>query len=343
MTQLARRILQKSEFYLSLVLIVLFIFIHIRSNEFFTASNFVDLARALVVPGMFALAQFLIILSGGIDVSFPMLATLSVYSTTTLMIRFKYQGNVLLIFILAAVIGCALGALNGILISKYKLPALIVTLGTASVFRGILFGAMDAAMITQLPKGMADFGRSSVFSVRSAAGLNSNMPVSIYLLIGTIVFIYFLMRRTMFGRGIYAIGGNETSAIRAGFNTRRIKFLIYCFSGIIVSIAGIARVSMIGQLETRGIDGMEMNTIAAVVLGGTSITGGKGTILGTMLGIVLIIVVQNSLILMGIPSYWRGCFTGMLIVVGVAVSGFRAAREKDKLPGLKDVEKTDNV
>ena len=166
-------------------------------------------------------------------------------------------------------------------------------------------------------------------------GLTSNMPSQILILAGMLVLAFLLLRYTMLGRGIYAIGGDEAAAERAGFNVRAIKMFLYCFVGVLAGITGIARISMMAYADPSTMLGMELTVIAAVVLGGTRVTGGLGTLTGTMLGIALMTILANSLILMGIPTYWSRAFTGAVIIVGTGVTARRIASPRR----LRDIKK----
>jgi simple sugar transport system permease protein len=339
-TTLTRKLARRTESYIFLVLAVLCLLIEFRSGQFFSPNNLVDIASALIVPGLFAIGTFLVIISGGIDVSFPALASLSVYATTKLLLDIDYQGGVWLAIVIALAIGALLGAFNGLFIGYFRLPALIVTLGSSSVFRGIMQGALKSRQLTVIPQGMRDWGTSSLFTARnSVSGLTSRMPVPFIALVLVLLFVFFLLRYTMFGRGIYAIGGSEASAHRAGFNVVRTKVIMYIMVGMISSLAGVIRVCMMQQAHPTNMLGMEMNIIAGVVLGGTAITGGRGTLTGCMLGTVLIVIVGNSLILMGIPTTWKSVFTGALIIIGTGVSAYQVVqmnRKKAKASNLKE-------
>lgn len=319
-----KKISKRNEPYVFLVLLGLCILIEIRSGQFFSPNNLVDIASALIVPGLFAIGAFLVIISGGIDVSFPALASLSVYATTKYLLDINYQGGVWAAILMALTIGALLGAFNGIFIGYFKLPALIVTLGSSSVFRGIMQGALNSRQLTIIPQGMRNWGTSSLFIARNpVSGLTSRMPVAFVVFIIVLFFVFFLMRYTMFGRSIYAIGGSELSAHSSGFNVVRTKIVMYIMVGMIASLAGVIRVCMMQQAHPTNMLGMEMNIIAGVVLGGTAITGGRGTLLGCMLGTLLIVIVENSLILLGIPTSWKSVFTGALIIIGTGVSSYQ--------------------
>jgi simple sugar transport system permease protein len=223
--------------------------------------------------------------------------------------------------------GALLGAFNGVLISLFSLPPLIVTLGASSVFKGIMQGVLSSVQIAVIPKGMSSFGTAALFVAKNPeSGLSSRMPVAFLVLVIVLLLAFFILKYTMFGRGIYAIGGNETSAYRAGFNVKGIKFLLYVGVGMIASLAGLIRGCMMTQAHPTNMLGMEMMIIAGIVLGGTSITGGSGSLTGCMLGTILIVIVQNSLILLGVPTFWQGFFLGLLIIIGTGVSAMQVSR-----------------
>lgn len=322
-----QKLSRRNEPYVFLVLMLLCVLIEIRSGQFFSSNNLVDIASAFAVPGLFAIGAFMVIISGGIDVSFPALASLSVYATTKFLLDVNYQGGVWLAILIALALGAILGAFNGLFIGYFRLPALIVTLGSSSVFKGIMQGALNSKQLTVIPIGMKNFGTSSLFIAKNpVSGLTSRMPVAILAFLIVLFLVYFLMRYTMFGRGLYGIGGSEISAHRAGFGVRNTKFIMYVMVGMIASLAGVMRVCMMQQAHPTNMLGMEMNIIAGVVLGGTAITGGRGTLLGCMLGTLLIVIVENSLILIGVPTSWKSVFTGLLIIIGTGVSAYQVSR-----------------
>lgn len=326
-----KRLTKRNEPYIFLVLLALCLLIEVRSGQFFTANNLVDIASAMVVPGLFAAGIFMVIISGGIDVSFPALASLTSYATTKYLLDSNYQGGVWLPILISLVLGAFLGAFNGLFIGYFGLPAMIVTLGTSSIFKGLMQGALNSVQLAVIPDGMRAFGTSSLFvATNPVSGLSSRMPTSFVFLIVVYALVFFLMRYTYFGRGIYAMGGNEVSAHRAGFHTKRSKFFLYVLVGMIASLAGLIRTCMMQQNHPTNMLGMEMNIIAGVVLGGTAITGGSGSITGCVLGTLLIVIVENSMILIGIPTVWKSVFVGALIVIGTGVSAMQVTRANRK-------------
>ena len=197
---------------------------------------------------------------------------------------------------------------------------MVVTLGTASLFTGIMQGVFSASESPVPPAMLAD-GKAKLFSASNAQlGLTSDMPAQVLILAGALVLVFFILRYTMLGRGIYAIGGDETSARRAGFNVTAIKVFIYCFVGALAGLTGVTRACMIMNAHPTNLLGMEMTVIAAVVLGGARVTGGVGTLTGTMLGVALMTILSNSLILIGVPTYWTKVFTGAVIIIGTGVT-----------------------
>lgn len=324
-----RKVVGLSEFYISLVFIALCLLIQVRSGQFFTPNNIVDLLSAMVVPGIFAIGEFMVIVSGGFDVSFPALASLSAYATTKVLLDVNWEGGVWLPILIALAIGAVLGAFNGLFIGYFELPAMIVTLGSSNVFKGFMQGTLSSKQLAVIPQGMRSFGTSALFVAKnSESGLTSRMPTTFLALVAVLVLAYFILNKTMFGRGIYAIGGNPVSAHRAGFNVKRTRFLMFVFVGMISALAGLCRVCMMQQMHPTNMLGMEMNIIAGVVLGGTAIVGGSGTLFGCMLGTALIVVVENSMILIGIPTVWKDVFVGALIIAGTGLSAMQVTRAK---------------
>lgn len=327
MGKLIQKVTTSNEFYVFLVILALSILIQVRSGQFFTANNLVDLANAMVVPGLFAVGAYMVIVSGGIDVSFPALASLAVYATTRYLVDTGYRGGVWMPFLMVMVLGALLGAFNGLFTSRLTVPTLIITLGTANVFSGVMQGALGSVQIPNIPASMATFGTSTLFvATNPTSGLTARMPTAFLILVAVLAIVFLVMRYTMFGRGIYAIGGDESAAARAGFKVRWIKLWLYVIVGIIASLAGLIRTSMMGQMHPTNLLGTEMMVIAAVVLGGTAITGGTGTLTGVMLGTLLIVMVENSMILVGIPTFWQQFSLGLLIIVGTGISALQVSR-----------------
>lgn len=322
-----KKLFGRGDIYILIALFLLCLLIEMRSGQFLTGNNLVDLVRALIVPAMFCVGEMLVLISGGVDVSFPAIASMAMF----IVCRYLPDMPVAAHLLAGAVLGLAMGAVNGYLVGRYKFSALLVTLGTSSIFTGILFGALSAQEYP-VSAPMYNLGKASLFSARNeASGLNSDMPVTILFLIALLAVAWFILRRTMLGRGIYALGGDAVAAERAGFNVFRAQMFIYCFSGAMAGFIGVTRAAMMLNCHPTNLNGMEMTCIAACVLGGASLTGGKGTLFGVMLGIALLTVMANSLILLGVPTYWQRVFTGVIILVGTGATAYQALRSQRRL------------
>jgi simple sugar transport system permease protein len=320
----AKKLFQRTEIYIFGAIALFSLLVQARSGQFFTNNNIVDLSRSMITPAIFAVGALMVIVSGGIDVSFTAIAALAMYAVTSILLPLDYSGTILLPYAMGAFFGLLMGLLNGVLIAYFHFPTLVVTLGTSSLFIGIMQGVLRAHQIP-IPPAMYRHGLAYVFKVYNPVlNLGSEMPVTIFLLAGLLILVFFILRYTMLGRGIFAIGGDEVSAQRAGFNIIGIKMFIYSFVGVVAGIAGIARASMVQSCQPTNLNGMEMTVIAAVVLGGARVTGGMGTLTGAILGVALMTIMSNSLILIGVPTYWQRVFTGAIIIIGTGVSAYQA-------------------
>lgn len=316
---------RQTEFYVFLLIIALSLVIQARSGLFFANNNLLDLLRSMIVPSIYAICALLAFISTGPDVSFPLIAALSTYLAVVVTNRLGLQGTPWFVpFILGILFGSLMGALNGIIIVTYRFPSLIVTLGTSSLFSGILLGAFQAGRM-DLPANLAAFGRASLLTVKNAkSGLGSTLPMTFVIMAVLYVLAYLVLNKTVPGRGVYAVGGDEVSAERAGFHVKRIRFGIFVINGAIAGVAGLCYAVMSMRYLPTEYAGGEMIVIAAVILGGTRMTGGVGTLKGCLLGTLLLTMVSNSLILLGISVYWQKVFIGVIIIGGTAASAIQS-------------------
>lgn len=322
-----------NETVLLIVMIVVILLITMINPQFLTAYNMIDMLRSSIVDGIFALGAMIVLISGGIDISFPAIGAFSMYATTLICIHFGYDGNIVLPMIIAAAIGTLLGSMNALFIHVFKIPVFIATLGTQNIINGILltFIGSNAIMSTNLPKGFTRFSKSSLITVPAQVG-KSSLPVAFLLLVGLALAVYLILNHTMLGRGVYAVGGNPVAAERVGFPVGRIQLFVYCFSGCLAGIAGLTHTCLVRTSNPFDVIGTELNIIAAVVLGGTSITGGRGTVRGTLLGVFLITIISNSLIMIGVSTYWQRAVLGLLIIISVSTAAFQNKGKRIVLP-----------
>lgn len=324
-----KRMTRRTEFYMFIVLVLMVAVIGVISEgALFESTQIVTILRAMVVDGMFAMCSLVIMISGGFDLSFPAISALSYSLATTICLNNGWcQTNPWMAFLLASVFGFILGMFNGWIISNFKLDTMIVTLGTQTFFTGLSMGLLQLKEITStLPQGLKDFGKSYLFEVYNSAGLRSTMSTMFLFFVGLCLIVSFVLNHTMFGRALYAIGGNEVSAERAGYNVKRTKFLLYSVVGAVAGFTGMIRVCMASQSIPKALVNKEMTIIPAVILGGASIFGGEGTVFGTVTAISIITVVSNSMLLIGIDTYWQNFFNGLVILIGVTVSALQAKR-----------------
>ena len=327
-----KRLTRRTEFYIFLVLIALSIIIHFASGgNLLVPDKIFTILRAMVVDGIFALCCLVVMISGGFDLSFPALSALAYSAATTICLNAGLcQDSPVLGFLIAIGIGTVLGMFNGWIISNFKLNTMLVTLGTQTLFTGFSMGVLGLKEITsKLPQGLKNLGTAKITSYTTTIGsreVTSDLSVTIIFLILFVILTSFLLRKTMFGRALYAIGGSEVSAERAGYNVKRTKFILYTAVGAVCGFVGMLRVCLASQSIPKALVGKEMTIIPAVILGGASIFGGEGTVFGTMCAIALITIVSNSMIVLGIPTAWQNLFNGIIILVGITVSAVQAKR-----------------
>jgi simple sugar transport system permease protein len=208
-------------------------------------------------------------------------------------------------------------------VAGFKLPTLIVTLGTAGCIRGLLLAFIGTEILNNLPPDYTRFSRLTWFRQSLPNGETVGLsPIVMIFLIAAIAVALFL-RYTMAGRGIYALGGNPSAAERIGLNVTALRVIVFGIAGALAGLAGLAHTTMMRNANPFDLVGMELTVLAAVVLGGAGIFGGRGTVTGTVLGVMLLVMLNNSLILLGIPSYWQRVFVGLILLVATGISARR--------------------
>jgi simple sugar transport system permease protein len=311
--------LRTSEGIILLTTVFLCVAVGLMNPIFLSAPNLLDLVRNSITTGLFALGVLIALLSGGIDVSFTAIAAVAMYGTVKLFVQLNPNAPLILIFLVGAAIGASLGTINGILIAFFRLPTLIVTLGTLGLFRGFLLTFLGTRHIVDLPNSMIDFSRTYLYRGKLADGSFFSLPATTLVLLGVTIFIAVLLRYTVLGRFIYALGGSEVASSRLGIPVGRTKLFIYVLIGLIAGITGIVHSSQARVANPFDLVGSELNVIAAVVLGGARITGGRGGVFGTILGVSLVTIINNSLVLLNVSSLWDRCVVGVLIILGAGV------------------------
>jgi len=307
------------------LLVAICTIVSIINPAFLQASTLIDIGRASVVMGLFALGVFIILAAGGIDVSFTAIAATTVYSLTLLIQAYMPEMPIIFIILMAIAGGIFLGVLNGLLVHYLNVPSLIVTIGTQYLFRGFLLAFVGTVM--SLPPTMGAFGRLPLFQFESATGATITMPFYFLVLPAVAILTWWILNRTLMGRAIFAMGGNSQIAARLGYNLRTIHIFLFGYAGGLAGLAGIIHVCANRQSSPFDFVGTEISVIAAVVLGGARITGGTGTVIGTLLGVLLITVINSVLVLVGIPSTWQRLVVGCFILLAAA---FFVTRQRKK-------------
>lgn len=324
MRALAASLRRHPELMVAAVLVVAVLAIGAINPVFWQPSNIFSLLRASVITGILALAVLLVMLSGGIDVSFPAFAIAAMYLTVRAMIGWGFDG-VVLPFLMAAGIGLCLGLVNAFFVHYLRMIPLIVTLGTGTAVRGFILGVVGTSQINidQMPPLLIDFARGELFQVTQADGSQAGLSSMVLVYAVIALLVHLMLRHTMMGRSIYALGGGEEAARRVGFNVRRTTFFIYGLAGALAGFAGLLHGAMIWTANPRDMVGLELDVIAAVVLGGASIFGGRGTVIGTVLGVLTLVVITNSLIILGVDTTWQRVVVGLIVIAATAATAWR--------------------
>ncbi|MDD7972807.1 ABC transporter permease [Roseinatronobacter alkalisoli] len=321
------KLFSNTDVVIALILVAAMVFIGLINPAFWQLPNIFSLLKSNVVIGLMALGVLLIMISGGIDVSFTAFAVAAMYLVVRTMVALDFDG-VIIPFLCATAIGALLGLMNAGIIHKFHMIPLIVTLGTASVVRGLVLGLVGTSNvnINQMPEALIEVGRANIVTLERANGTTFGLSAMIVVYIVIAISIHLILTRTMIGRSVYAYGADPEAAKRVGFKTGRTMIFVYCTAGALAGFAGLLHSSMIWLANPRDFVGLELDVIAAVVLGGASIFGGRGTVMGTVLGVFILVMIQNSLILMGIDTTWQRVVVGGMLICAVAVTALRDRR-----------------
>jgi simple sugar transport system permease protein len=302
------------EAFAALLIVVLCVGVGLLNPAFWQLANLFDILRASVVRGLFALGVLMVLAAGGLDVSFSAIAALVMYAVTKAVTLLAPDTGMVLIFIMSAAGGALLGAINGVLVNTLKAPSLIVTIGTQYAYRGFLLTFIGTALFMNIPPAMDGFGQWSLMSRTAENGFTVQLPGFVLVLAVAALATWAMLRFTLIGRAVYAVGGRPDIAERLGYRVSSVQLFVFAWAGMLAGIAGIIHVSSNRLANPFDLAGIELSVIAAVILGGARITGGSGSVLGTLLGVVLITLVNNVLILIGIPSSWQTAILGLFIL-----------------------------
>lgn len=306
---------------LIIALVIMVALITTQTEFFFSPRNLMNIGQNMAVVGLIAVGMTLVIVSAGLDIS---VGSIAGCASVVCALVVTQMGTVIGGVAFGMGIGVVLGLINATIISILRVNPVVATLATFSAFRGVAFLiAPEGRPIGVLDQNLAWLGSGRLFQTETFPGL----PVAFLILIVVAVAAHFVMTSTVFGRSIYSMGGNPVAARLAGINLTRMRYAIYAISGALSGLAGVivtARTSS-GQ-PASGTQGLELEAITAVFLGGALMAGGKGTIVGSMLAVLLLATLSNGMNLLGIPTFYQLVAKGLLLVLAVAIGQWRLAR-----------------
>lgn len=302
----SQSVLQKLGPLLGLILLV--VIITIMSPNFLTVNNLMNVLRQVSINALIAFGMTFVILTGGIDLSVGSILALTGAVTAGLL-----AGGMdpILAMLIGLVLGAILGAINGIIISKGNVAPFIATLATMTIYRGLTLVYTEGRPIS----GLGD----SVSFQMIGKGYFLGIPVPVVTMIVSFAVLYFILKKTTFGRRVYAVGGNEEASRLSGIKVGRIKIYVYALTGALAALASLILTSRLNSAQPTAGNMFELDAIAAVVLGGTSLTGGRGWIVGTLIGALIIGVLNNGLNLIGVSSFFQQVVKGAVILLAVLI------------------------
>ena len=312
------------EFWLLAVILALSLALSLATDSFLTLQNLFDLLTSNAFVGILASGLLVVLIAGGIDISFTATASVAQYVALTIGIRHGLGWAAL--FASAGAVGLLCGLINAVFITKLRISSIIVSIATLNIFYGLLIFSTGGKYITSLPKFFRD--GVSWFEYEDASGVPYALNLQIVILVLAFAVTWLLLNRTNIGRQIYAMGGNKDAAERLGFHVLRLNFLVYGYLGFVAGIASLVQAQLAQSVTPTVLVGKELDVLAAVVLGGASLTGGVGSVLGAILGVALLAILQNGLVLVGVSSYWNQWFVGLTILCAVSITAWSERRRR---------------
>jgi ribose transport system permease protein len=322
-----KNFLKKRESMIFLVVMLIFFFLCIASPVFLTRSNLLAVLIGLSVETIIAVAMTNLLISGGFDLS---VGSVLCFSGMIAALCWKAGIPQELAIILGILSGMVVGVFNGVLVAHLGIAPFVVTLASLNIFRGIVFAITEGKSIAGLPGAFRFLGQKTVFGVQ--------MPIIFAIL--QVIIGDFALRRIRFFRQNYYIGGNEKAAQLSGINVRNMKIFNYMLAGLFSGFAGVVQAGRLGSAMVTAGQNMEMRVLTAVIIGGASLQGGEGTILGAFLGSMLMALVTNAVNLLGVNVYWQTFIVGLTLLIAVLIDSFGSLQRNSKMlnrkKGLKE-------
>lgn len=295
-------------------LLLLVVFFSITSPHFLKINNLLNIVRQISLMGIIAMGMTMIIVSGEIDLSVG-----AIYGAAAIVagMILTNGGSVFLAILVALLVGAFFGLMNGVLSTYGRIPALIVTLGMMNIARGAALVICGARVISLSPRTVDTSGLN--FFLFLGQGKIFNVPVISIIFIFTVIVSNFLYKKTIIGFRMRAVGGNSSAAKAAGLNRNLIKIFAFTITGLFCAIGGILNLSFLANVQGTTGNGLELDVIAAVIIGGTSLNGGEGTIIGTLIGVLIMGVLKNGIVLLGVSPFFQMLIIGLVIIGAVAI------------------------
>lgn len=310
-TKLAK-IFGKTETIIFLATAALMLLTAIVNSAFFSKYNMTTLLRQMSFTTIVAFGQTLILILGDIDLSVGATACFTAISTGLIMT--KTGLNPYFVLIMGLCIGAACGLLNAFFITKFKITPFIITLGTQQIFTGLVYVLTEGRTVMGIPEQFLPMGQGMLFGI---------VPVPCIIMVVLGIIVYLMLKYTPFGRYLYAIGGNQSAATLVGINVNMCRTVVYVISGSLAALAGMLMMARLGSAQpTVGINWV-MPSITAAVLGGTSMSGGRGSVLGTIIGSLLMVVISNAIVILRVSTYMEQVVTGSVVIIAVLIDALK--------------------
>ncbi len=306
-------------FILLAIYLVMLVFLSIRSPYFLSLNNVANIGISISVLGVSAMGVTMVIFSGGLDLSVSASMALCNVIVTTTLDKFSFPwGLAVIIGILASVL---VGFLNGLIITQFSIHPTIVTLGMANVVRGLSQIITDGQTILLESSAVKFVGSGKLFNA---------LPVPVIIMVIVIAVMYYVLRNTLFGRAVYSVGGNARAAYLAGISVKKTRLLIFSLTGLFAGISGVILTGLMGAGLANAATGWEMDIITAVLLGGTSLTGGEGSVLGTALGLIFIGTLNNGMTMLNVNANWQTVAKGVILLFAVILDSIRKSKMQSR-------------
>lgn len=302
---------------LLLVIFIICLFLSFTSNSFLTLSNLTTLLNNSAVNIIWAVGLLVVLIAGGIDISFAVAASVVQYVAVYIFESIG-GGNWAIGFFVAAGLGMMLGFINATLIHYFRIITIVVTIATFNAFFGLLMFFTSGRYLYNLPDWWST--RVIIFERQAADGTWAELTLPVVVMLATMFATWFLINRTTTGRQLYAFGDNPEGAKRAGINIALMQFIAFGWMGAMAGIGGLMQVNIVQEVVPNALIGRELDVLAAVVLGGARLGGGRGSVLGCFLGVLLVAITQNGLNLLGVSPYAFKMVVGAIILIAISMS-----------------------